>query len=716
MAVRRSASWSRALLVAGAVTLFLAALAGYLNAAVVNGDSFARHLNAVRTHDAVEQQVGKAIATAAIDAQPDLVAVEPALQAGFAAIVGSPLLDGLFTRSAESFHAALTQKGADSAVLALADLGATVTTAVEKFLPDAAKYLPEDLNITLARIGGQSGVAARIIPLFTLVSTLAWVLPLLALTLLGLGIWTAPRRRYGLVQLGWLVVIVGGSLGLLSIAMAVAGAVVDSSTLEGAVLAASLVEFSKPLAIRAIATVVVGGLMVAAAGALLPQVDLPYYVTRARTFASRRPTTTGWAIARALAVIALGLLIVVFPSVGAQVAVVLAGLAVVLYGVTELDVIAERARAEDLAHRRAAVAEVGQATGADQRRTPSAWLIPVAAGVAGVVVLGALIVPDQLPQGQGPQAVAVDPNACNSHVELCDRPFDQVVFPASHNSMSVADGQWFLAEQPKDMVASLDDGIRGLLVDTWYGQATASGRAITAERSVAAAEGELMATYGPEVVGSIRRTIDRVRREEAVGPVEPYFCHTVCEIGASQVLAVMKRLDSWMVAHPRDVVVLFIQDVVTPQDTAEVLRSAGLDKLAFTHRDGEAWPTLRQMIEADKRLVVLMENHGGGTQIPWLHQGFDLVQDTEYTFDSVQDFTCTLKRGTADAPLFAVNHWLASFAKLVSNAELVNRYDVLKARIDDCRQVRGRMPWMIAVNWYDRGDLFGVVNELNGVG
>ncbi|MGB8019989.1 MAG: hypothetical protein WCF04_02045 [Candidatus Nanopelagicales bacterium] len=714
MAVRRNARWSRVLLVVGSVTLLLAGVAGYLNAAVVDGDSFASHLNAVRSDDEVQQQVGAAIATAAIDAQPDLVAVEPALQAGFAAIVGSPLLDGLFTRSAESFHAALTQKGADSAVLALADLGATVTTAVEKFLPDAAQYLPDDLNVTLAQIGGQSGVAARIIPVFTIVSTLAWVLPLVALVLLVLGVWVAPRRRYTLVRLGWLVVIVGGCLGVLTIAMAITAAVADSSTLPGAVLSASLSEFGQPLAVRAIATVVVGGLMVAAAGALLPQIDLPHYVTTARTFLSRRPATTGWAITRALAVVGFGLLVVVFPSFGAQVAVVLAGLAVVLYGITELDVLAERARAEDQAQRAAALAASGSPTGAQRGRSRAAWLIPAAAGVAGVVVLGALIIPDHLPQDSGMQTVS-DVNACNGHVELCDRTFDQVVIPASHNSMSVADGEWFLAEQPKDMVDSLDDGIRGLLVDTWYAQATESGRAITAERSMAAAEAELVATYGSEVVGSIRRTIDRVRREDAAGPVEPYLCHTVCEIGASQMLGIMKRLEGWMVAHPRDVVVLFIQDVVTPKDTARVLRSAGLDKLAYTHPDGAAWPTLRQMIDADQRLIVLMENHGGGAETPWLHQGFELVQDTEYTFDSVDDFTCTLKRGSADASLFSVNHWLASFAKLVSNAELVNAYDVLKPRIDECLEVRGRAPSMIAVNWYDRGDLFRVVDELNGV-
>ncbi|HSO03666.1 MAG TPA: hypothetical protein VLQ92_04225, partial [Candidatus Limnocylindrales bacterium] len=250
----------------------------------------------------------------------------------------------------------------------------------------------------------------------------------------------------------------------------------------------------------------------------------------------------------------------------------------------------------------------------------------------------------------------------------------------------------------------------------WYGEPTADGGALTSEKSVAAAEAELTATYGADVVASIRRTIDRVRRSESVGPPEPYFCHTVCEIGSEPMAPVMQRLNSWMDAHPREVVVLFIQDTVTPADTAAVLEEAGLADKAYVHPDGAQWPTLREMIDANQRLVVLMEKQGGGDAHPYLHQGFDLVQDTEYTFDSAEDFDCSLKRGQPDSPLFSVNHWLASFSKLISSAEEVNVYDVLKPRIDECEIERGRAPSMIAVNWYDRGDLFRVVNELNGVG
>jgi hypothetical protein len=715
MSTPRSSTWSKVLLTIGAIGLFLTGILGWLNAAVVNGENFASLVNQVRQDEAVKAEIGQAVAVAALDAQPDLIAVEPAIAAGAAAVAGSPLLEAVFTPAIRSFHDALTQEGSDSAVLTLADLGATATTALEKFVPQAADVIPPNLNLTLAEIGGQRGIAGQIIPVVQAMSTLAWAVPLISLILVALGIWLAPKRRVAIVRFGWMLLVVAGFLGLVVLGLNLASLVIDDSTLQGAVISAALAVFSQPLSLRFIAMGVVGGLLVASAGALLPQVDITDHARNAVGLATSRPKATGWAVARALVIIAVGLLIVLFPTISSQVVAVVAGLVVLFYGVTELDVIAERSRAQDEAERAAAGAgteEVPQG-----RRSPVRWLIPVAAGAVGLLVLAALIIPGNLPQGDNLEsASAVNTTACNGFDALCDEPFDQVVIPASHNSMSIADGTWFLAEQPKDMVDSLDDGIRGLLVDTWYGEPTANGGALTSEKSLAAAEAELTATYGQDVVSSIRRTIDRVRRSESVGPPEPYFCHTVCEIGATPMTPTMQRLNDWMDAHPREVIVLFIQDSVTPADTAAVLEKTGLADKAYVHPDGAEWPTLGEMIDSNKRLVVLMENEGGGDQYPYLHQGFDLVQDTEYTFKTAADFDCSLKRGQPDSPLFSVNHWLASFTKLISSAEEVNVYDVLKPRIDECEIERGRKPSMIAVNWYDRGDLFRVVNELNGVG
>ncbi len=712
---RRSDTWSKVLLTLGAIGLFLTGILGWLNSAVVNGENFANLVNEVRQDEDVKAEIGQAVAVAVLDAQPDLIAVEPAIAAGTAAVVGSPILDGVFTPAIRSFHDAMTKAGSDSAVLQIADLGATVTAALEQFVPQAAEVLPDDLSLTLAEVGGQDGIAGQLIPVLSAVATLAWAVPLVSIALIAGGIWLAPKRRLSLVRLGWMMVIVAGFLGLLVVALNVAGALTDSSTLPGAVVGAALSIFSEPLSVRFIAIGVVGGLIVASAGALLPQVDVGEHARTALGLATQRPRATGWAIVRAIAVIGLGLLIVLFPGISSQVVAVVVGLGVLLYGVTELDVIAERSRAEDEADQAARPDGSGDAP--EERRSRVPWLIPAAAGAVGVLVLAALVIPGNLPQnGSIDPAAAVNTTACNGYEALCDVPFDEVVIPASHNSMSIADGTWFLAEQPKDMVESLDDGIRGLLVDTWYGQPTADGGALTAPESLAGAEAALAETYGDEVVASVRRTIDRVRDEEPVGPSEPYFCHTVCEIGATAMQPVMDRLNTWMEANPREVVVLFIQDTVTPEDTAAVLEQVGLAEKAYVHPGNAEWPTLGQMIDSNQRLLVLMEEEGGGVDYPYLHQGFDLVQDTEFTFDSAEDFTCTLKRGSADSPLFSVNHWLASFSALISSAEEVNTYDVLKPRIDECEIERGRIPSMIAVNWYDRGDLFRVVNELNGVG
>ena len=122
------------------------------------------------------------------------------------------------------------------------------------------------------------------------------------------------------------------------------------------------------------------------------------------------------------------------------------------------------------------------------------------------------------------------------------------------------------------------------------------------------------------------------------------------------------------------------------------------------------------MIGSGKRLLVLMENEGGGVQYPFLHQGFDLVQDTGYTYATVDDFDCAPNRGRKDADLFLVNHWLSSFTALVSNAQKANTEAVLGDRVRTCRDERGQIPNFVAVNWYNQGDLLRVVDQLNGIG
>lgn len=710
----RRSRWSVVLLGLAGALFALAGLAAWVNSTLANGDAFGHYANEVRKDPEVARQLGIVVGSAAVDAEPDLIAVRPAMEGAAAAVLGSSALDRSFEAAMSSAHAALGTEGSDSAVITLADLAATLTVGLEKFFPDLAAKLPPGLAESLARVGGQEGLARRIIPFVELTQTLAWLLPACAVLAAMLAVWLAPRRRIALVRLGWVLGAGGVALGLVSLAMVVAAAVIPTGSVDAALSAAALRVLARPLLLRSAATALVGGLLVAGAGGVLPRLELLRELGSARAWLTRRPSRPSLEVARALAIAVAGALVVAFPATAGQLIAAGAGVAILLFGVAELDVVADRYIAAEIA-----AASTGSDALVDPGRAANRarWLLPVTSAVGIVGILAGILLPGILPQAAAPQQQAGDPLACNGHAALCDRPYSQVAFPATHNSMAAADeAGWYLAEQPTGIVNSLDDGVRVLLVDTWYGQATASGSVITAPRSLQAAEAALTKEFGSEIVSSMRRTIDRLRGEPGVGPVEPYFCHTVCEIGATKVFPVLEGVRAWLQRHPREVVTFFIQDAVTPQDTAQLFAQAGLADLAYQHESGTPWPTLRQMIDSDKRLVVLMEHQSGGAKWPWLMAGFEQTQDTPFTFKAVDAFNCNQNRGSAEAEVLLVNHWLASFRHLVTNAEKANAAAVLWPRVEQCRTQRRLMPTYVAVNWYNLGDMFAVVDRLNGVG
>jgi hypothetical protein len=63
-----------------------------------------------------------------------------------------------------------------------------------------------------------------------------------------------------------------------------------------------------------------------------------------------------------------------------------------------------------------------------------------------------------------------------------------------------------------------------------------------------------------------------------------------------------------------------------------------------------------------------------------------------------------------------MNHWVSTDPlPRPSDAAKVNAYDVLLARARRCQQIRHHLPNLLAVNFYKEGDLFRVVDTLNGV-
>jgi hypothetical protein len=333
------------------------------------------------------------------------------------------------------------------------------------------------------------------------------------------------------------------------------------------------------------------------------------------------------------------------------------------------------------------------------------------------LLLIALVGAGFLASGEATEA-APRTGACNGSPELCDRPLPDVALVATHNSMSVPLEGWFSALQERPIRRQLEDGVRGLLIDTYYADRLANGRLRTV----------LAPGKGGDAVSAEAEAAALRLRERAgfrgEGERGMYLCHTFCELGATALEGVLEDLHGFLVTHPEEVVVVVNQDSVTPEDFVGALRAAGLDRLALTPpEDAKGWPTLREMIERDQRLVVLAENEAGAA--PWYRLAYEgLMQETPYHFPTADDLldparrdeSCRPLRGGSTAPLFLLNHWVTTDpVPRPSDASRVNARTSLLERARRCERIRGDMPNLVAVNFYLRGDVPGVVEELNGL-
>jgi hypothetical protein len=310
--------------------------------------------------------------------------------------------------------------------------------------------------------------------------------------------------------------------------------------------------------------------------------------------------------------------------------------------------------------------------------------------------------------GDNGTAEATDPG-CNGSVLLCDRPFDEVVLAASHNSHAASNDGFVLGYQTVSIVPQLEEGIRGLLIDVYFGLQVGDGPVVTDRAPITAAEREqLVAEVGESAVRSAEATVERTA--QLGGDRGLYLCHAFCEIGARPFVSEMVAVREFLEEHPREVIVMIIQDEgPTPADIAAAFDEAGLDQLVHTQQPGEPWPTLGEMIDADSRVFVSAENQSG--RFDWYHDAFTSVQDTPFDYETVESFDCARNRGAPESPLLLVNHWLNPVSPRA--ADEANSAQVLLERVDECRADGRGKPNLIAVDFQDRGDLLQVVNGLN---
>ncbi|MEW2068593.1 PI-PLC domain-containing protein [Streptomyces sp. NPDC007346] len=314
----------------------------------------------------------------------------------------------------------------------------------------------------------------------------------------------------------------------------------------------------------------------------------------------------------------------------------------------------------------------------------------VAAGVTCAALAGALLVPPVL----GPSA----PRRCQGSTELCELRYDEVAHLTAHNAMSTTADRFIGPLQDPDITTQLDTGVRALMLDTYHWESP---------QDIAARLDD------PEFTPEQRRLISAAI-DKANPPREGlWLCHSVCRAGAIELGPALEDIGAWLRANPTEIVTLIVQDDIGAEETAQAFHRAGLDDLLHTPSEDpdEPWPTLEEMIDSGRRLVVFAEKADGPE--PWYRNFYRYGMETPFAFRSPDEMSCEPNRGGTGKRLFLLNHFVTNGGGSRLDAGRINSRDWLLERARSCEAERGSPVNFVAVDYTTVGDAPGAVEELN---
>ncbi|CAB9514797.1 integral membrane protein [Seminavis robusta] len=200
------------------------------------------------------------------------------------------------------------------------------------------------------------------------------------------------------------------------------------------------------------------------------------------------------------------------------------------------------------------------------------------------------------------------------------------------------------------------------------------------------------------------------------------FCNGVCQLGSRNPIEVFLNIDRFLRDHREEVIVLHLQinshvhQEVSLQELYQVMQNATqFNRNLYIQKSNRArWPTLRKMIEMDKR-VLLFHSNGPSCEDEecpsGMHNWNDHVLETEMIRvrkGGLGDLgtTCNLEIPSQNAKagkrkFLELRHYLSTPDYQV--AERMNQYAYISQRVDSCSMVSNKDVSLLSVDYWSLG-------------
>ncbi|KAJ7473135.1 PLC-like phosphodiesterase [Mycena galericulata] len=270
---------------------------------------------------------------------------------------------------------------------------------------------------------------------------------------------------------------------------------------------------------------------------------------------------------------------------------------------------------------------------------------------------------------------------CNGHPELCTWLYSNVTYAGAHDSFTRS--HVLARDQEVDVPTQLSRGVRLL-----QGQAHMSADSL-------------------------------------------HFCHTSCDLfDGGSVQDYLTNVKTFLDANPNEVVTLLF----TNPDGANVstVWKPAFDAAAYVPPSlpvkQSDWPTLGEMIDSGKRVVVFLDAGADGTDpVDFILPEFPMIWKTPFSVTNAS-FPCSVDRiagplATEDH-MYMINHSLNTniipigagvIVSDLTDAPTTNGVDSILANANGCAPLGGNHnPTFVLLDFVNLGTAFEAVDQLNG--
>ncbi len=256
------------------------------------------------------------------------------------------------------------------------------------------------------------------------------------------------------------------------------------------------------------------------------------------------------------------------------------------------------------------------------------------------------------------------------NTNLLAKKYNEIAFLTTHNAFNSTQDKYSYPNQEYNITRQLVDGVRALMIDVYD--------------------------------------------ENGV----PVVYHSKSVLGTKPLSYFLDQIKDFLTNNPKEIVTIIFECYESADKIEEAMKNADLLAITYTKVKGVDWPTLQNMIETNKRLIVFSDKNDASSTQKWYHFVWTYSVETSFSVHDLDDFNSDFNRGKANNDLFILNHFITSSILGVGQKDKAlkaNSNPFLIDRITKCQTEKRKFPNFVTLDFYNLGDGLQAVNKLNNV-